>query len=93
MIWVWALLRYVLIVSTAAALAGMFYLIIVSPVPLKPLWPAFVIPIGLLLNLVFLIYADANLATKPMTRIGRLFDLWLDAKEADLRKRAGKNLN
>lgn len=88
---IWAFIRYVLIVSTATALMGMFYLIIGSPVPLKPLWPAFVIPAGLLLNLTFLIYAGTNSATKPMTRIGRLFDLWLDAKESDLRKRAGKS--
>jgi hypothetical protein len=96
MIWSW--IRYILIIASAATLVLIFYQVrsVQSNYGrLEPLWPAFVFPAFLFLNLAYLMFARAKATTwlNQATRLSRLFTLWLDAKEAELRKRAGKSHN
>ena len=57
-------------------------------------WGGFEIVSGVILNLVYLVFGarrrPASGASRPPGRFSRLVGLWLDAKEAELRKRAGK---
>jgi len=50
-----------------------------------PLWPALLLPPGLFLNVVYLMFHHP---IQGQGRLLRLVGLWLDAKEAELRKRA-----
>jgi hypothetical protein len=44
---------------------------------------------GLVLNLIYVFFCPP-FGTRPQSRLGRLGSLWLDAKERELRERAGK---
>jgi uncharacterized membrane protein YhaH (DUF805 family) len=87
------LTRYILIVASAAALIGILHSIAVDG-PTEPKWANFAVPAALILNLVYLLFGvkaeSLGANAKTPTRLFRLVSLWLDAKEAELRKRAAK---
>jgi hypothetical protein len=92
MIWTW--IRYVLILASAAALVLVLYAIHEQIQDFGHLdfddwrdWVAIMIPPALVLNLVYLVF---GVSRSTSGRFSRLVGLWLDAKEAELRKRAGK---
>jgi len=60
----------------------------------RPIWPAFAIPIALALNVAYLVLSEPRDFSKTghkESRIRRLFRLWLDAKESELRARAQRD--
>jgi hypothetical protein len=90
MIW----LRYLLIVAWIGCL--IWYANVLNTVPRpRPEWPIVAIPIFCLLNLAYLFFSYPSSGATPF-RLVRLIQLWLDAKEAEFRRRAGiekKNSN
>jgi hypothetical protein len=87
------LLRYVLVAATLAALGALFYTRATSrPSPVDHtdilLWWMFLI--GLVLNLIYLVLCPPGIPKSP-SRLRKLVSLWLDAKERELRDRAGKS--
>ena len=76
----WKIARYLMaLVSIAGAIWVIFEGVSYHP---KPIWPLYTMPLLLVLN--------AFLLVVPRSREGqivRLFRLWLDVKEADLRGR------
>ena len=89
---IWALIRYALIIGSAALLIFILYVINTEQVNN---WPAVLaIAGGLALNLIYLLFGCRSAtrpARRPASRLGRLIALWFDAKETELRKRAGKS--
>jgi hypothetical protein len=90
---IWNLIRYVLILATAAFLA--YVLDAMSHERYQSQrWYEYGITAGIVLNLVYLVFGarrrPASGASRPPGRFSRLVGLWLDAKEAELRRRAGK---
>jgi hypothetical protein len=85
------LVRYVLIVSSSAALIAIFYEILTERGTPDPRWLEFAIPAGLALNIAYLLFAGHGVGKS--SRLMRLVSLWLDAKEAELRRRASRNSN
>jgi hypothetical protein len=82
---IWGAIRYILIAASAATLIWFLYLLkTLGPPPST--WLDFAIPAGLVLNLAYLLFAG-NSSRKP-SRLMKLVALWLDAKEAELRRRA-----
>ena len=55
---------------------------------LSPRWPYITFPLGCALNIYYLVASSRISSTKLPSRFWRLIDLWLSAKEAELRKRA-----
>jgi hypothetical protein len=94
MIWNWV--RYVLILASVVLLAQFLY----QQYEFSARWGSsyqssdLAIASGIILNLVYLVFGarrcPASGAGRPPRRFSRLVGLWLDAKEAELRKRAGK---
>jgi hypothetical protein len=83
------LLRYVLVAFTLFCLGWLLHAH--TTVPLgwqRLLWLTFVI--GCVLNLVYLIRCPPGIPKSP-SRLRKLVSLWLDAKERELRDRAGKS--
>jgi hypothetical protein len=81
---IWRAIRYILIATSTVGLIWFLYLLKTLGSPER--W-VFAIPIFLLLNLAYLLFGNDR---KP-SRLVRLVSLWLDAKEAELRKRANSN--
>lgn len=78
-------IRYVLLIGAAAGIVGLLYLWRINPPPRDERWIVFGIFVFLALNLYYLWVTPA---TGSEGRLGRLFRLWLDAKETELRSRA-----
>ena len=85
------LLRYVLVAATLFCLGVVFF---ATGTPFARMsgwerlaWLALVI--GFALNLVYLIRCPPGIPKSP-SRLRKLVSLWLDAKERELRDRAGK---
>jgi hypothetical protein len=90
MIWTW--IRYALILASGVCLIALLYELgqegqegRLSDVP----WYVFAILAALFLNIAYLLFAPSQPTRSG--RLTRLVALWLDAKEAELRKRAGKS--
>jgi hypothetical protein len=82
---IWRSIRYFLIVASGAALFWLLRQIEKNP-KAEPFWGADVIvPASFALNIVYLLFGDGTGAIPK--RIARLASLWLDAKEAELRRR------
>jgi hypothetical protein len=79
----WAL-RFLLAILSVGAAGWIVYRGFVDHP--HPIWPLYVVPPTLLLNAYCLVTAAA-----PKFRIFRLFGLWFDAKETELRARARKD--
>jgi hypothetical protein len=99
MIWTWV--RYVLILASAALFVAFLYGIHEQIEDSGHLdfddwreWIIIMVPPALALNLVYLVFGVNRPffsgASRLPGRFSRLVGLWLDAKEAELRKRAGK---
>jgi len=86
------LLRYVLVAATLFCLGSLFYTTATSHYHMdntdRLLW--WMVFIGLALNLAYLILCPPGIPKSP-SRLRTLFSLWLDAKERELRDRAGKS--
>jgi len=83
---VWQILRVYLI---AASIAAFFYgLKFVIRGSSDALWVDVLLMTSFVLNAAYLCFGVSN--SKAPSRVGGLFNLWLDAKEAELRRRAGK---
>jgi hypothetical protein len=80
-------LRYVLIAASIITLGLIWHEAYVHHP--HPIWPAIVFPLFLILNIAYLVLSKSN---KINSRISRLFHLWLDAKETELRNRAKRDL-
>jgi len=79
------LLRYVLMAATLSLL-GLF-----SYHPTEQNWLLWLaIVIGCVLNLVYLLCCPPGIPKSP-SRLRKLVSLWMDAKERELRDRAGKS--
>ena len=82
------LLRYVLVAATLIILGWLLYMFATVHTSHK-LWFWFcVIVAGL--NVVYLVCSPPRIPKSP-SRLRKLFSLWLDAKERELRDRAGKS--
>jgi len=83
------LLRYVLVAGTLALLGFFLYVQATERLtgPDRLVLPMVII--GLVLNLVYLIRCPPGIPKSP-SRLRKLVSLWLDAKERELRDRAGK---
>jgi hypothetical protein len=77
------LLRYFLMAASVGGSAFMFY--IAATQGADDQWKGISFAIGLAINFVYL--AVSRRSTRE-PRLWRLFGLWLDAKESELRKRA-----
>jgi hypothetical protein len=82
------LLRYVLVAATLSGLGGLLYVSRPDNNASRLLWWMFLI--GLVLNLVYLVLCPPGIPKSP-SRLRKLVSLWLDAKERELRDRAGKS--
>jgi len=85
------LLRYVLVAATLSCLGLLLYMRTTSYHPDNTdllLWWMFLI--GLVLNLIYLVCCPPSIPKRP-SRLRKLVSLWLDAKERELRDRAGKS--
>jgi hypothetical protein len=83
------ILRYLLIAATLAALAGTTNALVNSVLHhsyASDEWVGYCVWIALALNLFYL-FANRHPAGKPSWRLFRLFSLWLDAKESELKAR------
>lgn len=81
-----AFIRWVLI-GLSAASAGFIIYEAVHDHP-SPAWVGFVVPLGFALNIFYLLRSGPR---KASGRIGRLIGLWMDAKEAELRRRSKRD--
>jgi hypothetical protein len=82
---IWNLIRIWLVVASVCAFVFILRAVVKDPHS-EPFWGAdVIIPASFALNVAYLLFG----AGRP-TRMLRLFSLWLDAKEAELRKRAGR---
>jgi hypothetical protein len=79
---------YLVILGSLAWLAIVSYAILgdIHRVSHEPLW-VFMIPASIMLNIVYVCFSLSMRDRQP-NRIKRIFSLWLDAKEAELRDRA-----
>ena len=84
------LLRWVLVGGTLASLGFFLYIAATEhPTGWDRLW-WLITMIGLVLNLVYLLRCPPGIPKSP-SRLRKLVSLWLDAKERELRDRAGKS--
>jgi hypothetical protein len=87
---IWRAIRYILMVASAIYFILFLYEFATIGPPngreSEVVYPGAAL---LLLNLAYLLFGDSP---KP-SRISRLITLWLDAKEAELRKRSKENSN
>jgi hypothetical protein len=84
------LIRWILVAGTLFSLASLLSLAVTGPpTGWEWLWYPTVV-IGFALNLVYLIRCPPGISKSP-SRLRTLFSLWLDAKERELRDRAGKS--
>jgi hypothetical protein len=79
-------LRYLLILAWLGCLVWYANAIYTVRHP-QPEWPIIAIPVFCILNLIYLFLSYPSAAATPI-RLVRLIRLWLDAKEADFRRRA-----
>lgn len=84
------LVRYILIASSTAALIAILRDALTEHRTLTS-FGLVVIFAGLAVNIAYLLFAGSSVG-KP-DRLTRLISLWLDAKEAELRRRASRNSN
>lgn len=84
---IWRLIRYLLIVACAGALIYILHYFAVNR-SLGPGLGEISVAAILVLNIVYLLFGRAEVG-EP-TRVLRLVHLWLDAKETEFRRRAGK---
>jgi hypothetical protein len=85
------LLRYVLVAGTLSALGLLLYIRTTSPPGDTGGWLLWwMTVIGLVLNLAYLVCCPPGIPKSP-SRLRKLVSLWLDAKERELRDRAGKS--
>jgi hypothetical protein len=81
-----AFIRWVLIGPSAASAGYIIYESIhFHP---SPDWVGLVVPLCLALNIFYLLRSAPQ---KASGRIGRLIGLWMDAKEAELRRRSKRD--
>jgi hypothetical protein len=79
-----------LVASLAGAAVPLFLLLFVGANP-RGTFIVITYATGLLLNFIYLLYSEPRgTASKPPSRIVRLFRLWLDAKERELQARANR---
>jgi len=82
-------LRVILLTANAVCLAWIGYIVATDPEPATD--PQFVLACGVL-TLLALNFFYISLANQPLNwRIFRLIGLWFDAKESELRRRAGQD--
>jgi len=80
------ILRYVLLAASLVGAAMLIYLIATPHAPTNEKVVAIGIVVLLILNSVYILFSTPG--TKP-SRLMRLVGLWLDAKERELKNRAG----
>jgi hypothetical protein len=84
-------LRYLLLVASLGWLVVIVYVIQDQyreyESPDVPLW-VFLIPVCLIVNIVYVWFSHPGDIPRGPSRISRIFSLWLDAKETELRARA-----
>jgi Na+/H+ antiporter NhaA len=85
------IVRYVLMAASLGGLLFVAYIIVVhaDSVTSEGWFLVTSMGVGLTINLIYLL-TDSNKRTP--SRIAKLFGLWLDAKEHELRKRAGREV-
>jgi hypothetical protein len=87
---IWRVIRFILVVTSMLGIV-LFLRVLGTRGP--PEW-IYAVPPLLLLNLGYLLFyegpAPSQIFSWP-SRIWRLLELWLEAKEAELRKRAKEN--
>jgi hypothetical protein len=91
---VWSALRYILIAVSIMGAILFVYFSVRQPPPRGDEW-AYLFPLFLFLNALYLICgndAPGGRGGQP-SRLRRMATLWLDAKEAELRKRANEGSN
>jgi hypothetical protein len=83
-----ALIRWILIALSAVAGGSILYLWFSSSVRPQPVWPVYVIPAACALNIYYLLMSG-RAGRPPMgtPRLLRLINLWLEAKEQELKQR------
>jgi hypothetical protein len=81
-----AFIRWVLIALSAAS-AGYIIYVSIHDHP-RPDWVGLVVPLGFALNIFYLLRSAPH---KASGRISRLIGLWMDAKEAELRRRSKRD--
>jgi hypothetical protein len=86
---IWRPIRYVLIAASVVGLICFFYFFRTLGPPAPSERCIFALPIFFLLNIAYLLFSNER---RP-SRMSGLLSLWLDAKEAELRKRARENSN
>ena len=86
---IWRAIRYGLIAASIAGLVWFLYdLRTIGPPPPPERW-IYMFLTFFLVNLVYLLFAG----DREPSRLLRMIRLWLDAKEAELRKHARENSN
>lgn len=85
---IWTIVRWVLIAANAAILAMFAYGFLSGGKDTNPVWLDAVLVGGFGLNFLYLVFGRREIHMP--SRLSRLASLWLDAKEVELRKRAGK---
>ena len=84
----WGILRIILLIANAVFFAWLGYIVATDPEPATD--PQFVLACGVL-TLLALNFFYVLLANRPFNwRVLRLIGLWFDAKESELRRRAGQ---
>jgi hypothetical protein len=83
------LLRYVLVADTLSLLGWALYTVATARMTGADRLLFLTFIIGLVLNLVYLLRCPPGIPKSP-SRLWKLANLWLDAKERELRDRAGK---
>jgi hypothetical protein len=81
------LLRYVLVAATLSGLGWFLYIGATDRGDIHS--PELAVMIGFALNLIYLLRCPPGISKSP-SRLRKLASLWLDAKERELRDRAGK---
>jgi hypothetical protein len=94
---IWRAARYILIAASLAGIAAFLYVLSsIGPPHGVERW-LWLFPVLAAMNVAYLIVNAPQIArqitSREPSRIFRLFILWLDAKEAELKKRADQNSN
>lgn len=84
-------LRYALLIMWVGCLAWFAYFVAHERISgMNPQWPLIAIPAFCILNLAY-VYFSTPLYSLRKGRLSRLVSLWFEAKEAELKRRAGQN--
>jgi hypothetical protein len=86
---IWRAIRYLLVATSIAGLIWFLYLLKTLAPPSGSERLVYAIPAFFILNIAYLLFGDDR---KPPRLVG-LLRLWLEAKEAELRRRAKENSN